>query len=106
VGGELVAGPVFEEVDPARLSEQLWLAVPKPLRSPQANDPTTVKLESRRGVRFFFRGDSKRALQHVKDIAAEVQAAGQTMSDKIWITPLSLWRDSPNFLAEYWVELK
>jgi hypothetical protein len=104
--GELVVGSICEEVDPAKHKMQLWLAVPKTLRLSQKYDLTAVKTELRHGVRFYFRGDSKQALAHLKEIAGEIKATGRIMSDKVWVTPLSLWRDSPNYLAEYWVELK
>jgi len=104
--GELVDGPVYEELDLARQKLRFWLTVPKTLRPSSNDDPTTVKLEPRRGVRFYFKGNSKAAEQHIRDIAAEVKAAGHVMSDKVWVKPLSLWHDAPNYLAEYWIELK
>jgi hypothetical protein len=104
--GELVDGPVYDEMDFSGQKTRFWLEIPKALRPLKLDDVTLVKREPRQGVRFYFRGDAKAALQHLKDVAAEVQATGRVLSDKVWVTPLSLWRNSPNYLAEYWVELK
>jgi len=104
--GELVDGPVLKELDTAKHTMTLWLAMPKTLRIQSKPDSSTIKMDARKVVRFYFRGESKRGLEHIKVITSEVKESGHSMSDKIWVTQLSLWNNSPTSLTEYCIELK
>jgi hypothetical protein len=104
--GEIVDSPVRLEFDPVTGSATLWLAEPTQLRSTRNPDLSLVTLPARKVVRFYFRGKTANALEHLKTIVPDVAAAGLHLSDKVWITPLSLWRGSPGYVAEYWVETR
>jgi predicted esterase len=102
--GEIVDSPIRGEMDLSTHLATLWLAVPKALHAGQPPDPSIVVLPQSRYVRFYFRGKIQQALDHVQEIRPEIEAAGNPLSGKVWITLLSGWRESPATIAEYWVE--
>jgi pimeloyl-ACP methyl ester carboxylesterase len=104
--GELVDSPVRWEMDPQAHLTTFWLAAPATLHPSGQPDPTLIVLPASRYVRFFFRGEIKQALAHADAVRAQAGAGGQRLGDKVWMTPLSIWQDSPEAIAEYWVELK
>jgi poly(3-hydroxybutyrate) depolymerase len=104
--GEMADAPLRLEMDPVSGEGVVWLAAPLRLRTSKDADPSLVVLPSRWVGRFYFRGQIPKALEHAKAVSAELAGAGRQPSGKVWITPLSLWRDSPGYIAEYWVELR
>lgn len=102
--GLLVDAPLCQEFggDPATMT--LWLALPAALAG--AADPSAVRREPMRIARFYFRGTREEGLAHAAAIAPQLAAAGAAPSGKVWVTPLSLWQDSPRGIAEYGVELR
>jgi hypothetical protein len=104
--GERVDAPLRMEIDPASGDGVVWLAAPLRLRTSRDPDPSLVTLPARSFVRFYFRGEVPKALEHLKAVSAEAAAAGHPPAGKVWVTPLSLWRDSPGFISEYWVETR
>jgi pimeloyl-ACP methyl ester carboxylesterase len=101
--GELVDAPLRGELDLATHLTTLWLAVPRTLHAGQPADPSIVTLPQSRFVRFYFRGTLKAGLDHVEAIRPEVEAAGNPMNGKVWITALTIWHNTPNSIAEYWI---
>ena len=104
--GETVDSPVRLERDLKTGSTVLWLAEPVSLRKTANPDPSLVILPARNVVRFYFRGKTADALEHLKGIASELAESGHPISDTVWITPLSLWRGSPGYIADYWAEMR
>ena len=104
--GELADAPISQRRDLKTISASLWMATPRTLRRNAGPDPTATILPSAGYVRFFFRGSTEKALAHLADISAEVEAAGHHLSDTVWITPLTLWPEAPTSVAEYRVQLK
>lgn len=104
--GELADSPIILKRDLTTKSGSLWMATPRTLRRNAGPDPTATILPSAGYVRFFFRGSTEKALAHLADISAEVEAAGHHLSDTVWVTPLTLRPDSPTSVAEYRVQLK
>jgi len=104
--GEVVDSPVRIETDMTATSATLWLAEPSTLRRTPNPDPTLVLLPARSYMRFYFRGRTKAALEHLNAIAPAIAASGHPLIGKVWITPLSLWRGSPGSISEYWVETR
>jgi len=103
--GELVDAPVRQELDPTTNVSTLWLAVPKSLHAAGSPDPSIVVVPGSRCFRFYFRGETQKALDHLKAITPELEAAGHTLSGKVWITYLSIWQNTPGSIAEYCVEI-
>jgi hypothetical protein len=101
--GEMADAPLRLEVDPATGGGVVWLGVPLRLRTTKDPDPSLETLPPLSVARFYFRGLVPKALEHAKAVAAELAGAGRRPSGRVWVTPLSLWRDSPGFIAEYWV---
>jgi hypothetical protein len=104
--GELVDGAVRYKLDTAKHIMNLWLPVPKTTRVLSNPDTAAISLNDRKVVRFYFNGEQKLALRHIKDIASEVKSAGYSLSDKIWITQLSARRRPLGSFAEYCVEIE
>jgi pimeloyl-ACP methyl ester carboxylesterase len=105
--GELVDAPLQQEMDLKTRTARLWLAVPTTLQPGARADSTTVAVPPARYVQFYYRGKTADALVHLASVAAEVAAAGHTpRKGTAWITPLSLWRDTANYLAEYRLEVE
>jgi hypothetical protein len=102
--GELVDSPVRWEMDQGTHLTTFWLAVPRTLHAAGPEDPSIIVLHGSRFVRFYFRGEIKRALDHLQAIRPEIEAGGHTLSGKVWLTPLSLWQDTSAAIAEYWIE--
>ncbi|HWA84611.1 MAG TPA: hypothetical protein VG710_00190 [Opitutus sp.] len=105
--GERVDAPVVIQADPKANQATLWLAVPKTLHpAGRAADATTTTRPAGRSIRFYFRGPTKDALAHAAQVITEAQAAGHHVhGDEVWITPLSLWFDTPGYIAEYRLHL-
>lgn len=104
--GERVDSPIIMQIDPKSSQAILWLAVPKTLHP--AGQPSDATLATRPGghsLRFYFRGPTNDALAHVAQVMAEARAAGHHPRDEVWLTPLSLWSDTPNYLSEIRVPL-
>ena len=95
--------PILQLYLPEQPDLTLWLAVPASLASEA--DPTFVKTNARNVVRYYFQGSYKDGLEHAKKIGSEVAASGKTLSGTVWVTPLSLWQNTPRGIAEYWAEL-
>lgn len=101
--GEMADAPLRLEMDPASGDGVVWLAAPLRLRTSKDPDPSLVTIPARTVLRFYFRGPTAKALEHLKAVSAEAASAGHPVAGKVWITPLSLWRDSPGYIAEYWI---
>jgi predicted esterase len=101
--GEMADAPLRLETDAATGDGVVWLCAPLRLRTSRDPDPTLETLPAFSVARFYFRGQVPKALEHARAVAAELAGAGRKTSGKVWVTPLSLWRDSPGFIAEYWV---
>jgi hypothetical protein len=105
--GELVDSPIRRELDVAANLTTLWLATPATLHRSGQADPSAVGFPSTRVVRFYFRGETQKAIEHLQSVKAEAQAAGFGLSGRVWATSLSIWwQESPVAIAEYWAELK
>ncbi len=104
--GELADAPIIQKRAPKTNVMTLWLATPKTLRLNAAPDPAATIVPPARYVRFYFRGTTAKALAHLADVAAEIEAADNHLSEAIWITPLTLWPETETYVAEYRVQLK
>jgi predicted esterase len=105
--GELVASPVELVMDLQTQATHVRLAVPRTLRTAAPADPTTVNASPGKYVRFYFRGQIKDALAHLAAVGTEVSTAGlRPTVGTVWITPLSLWYNTPGFIAEYRMALQ
>ncbi|MFA5265138.1 MAG: hypothetical protein WC378_15050 [Opitutaceae bacterium] len=105
--GEQIDAPLLKKMDLLSQHSSTWLAVPKSsLRTTPVDVPDTQKLQARKAISFVFKGKREDALKHLEAIKPELQAAGISLSDTLWIKPLNLWQFSPNGIAEYSVELK
>lgn len=105
--GERVDAPVVMQVNPKTDQTIFWLGVPKTLHpSGEPADPTIQSRPAGRSVRFYFRGSNKDALAHLAQVTAEAQAAGHPLAGDVWVTPLSLWFDTPSYIAEYRVRIE
>ena len=104
--GDIADSPVRFETDTAAGQSVLWLAAPLRLRTSKDPDPSLTTLPARSVVRYFFRGPTAKGMEHLKAISADVTSSGRALSGKVWITPLSIWRDSPTYIAEYWAEIR
>jgi pimeloyl-ACP methyl ester carboxylesterase len=103
--GEIVDSLLRAEADPATRLATLWLAVPKTLHNAQPPDPSIVVLPETRFVRFYLKGSIQQGLDHMEAIRPGMVAAGHHPTGKVWITPLSIWHDSPTSIAEYAVQV-
>lgn len=104
--GELVDEPVRQRITVSMRSMSLWLACPKTLRPLPRDNPSTVTVEPRKAVRFYFLGGSEQALAHVREMTPLIRAASHVVSDIVWITPLSKWWDSASGVGECSIELQ
>jgi hypothetical protein len=105
--GELVDSPIRRELDAKTGLATLWLAVPKSLHGAAAAAASIVDFPSSRVVRFYFRGLSQAALAHLQAVREESEAAGYSLTGRVWSTSLSIaWQDSPEVIAEYWIEIE
>jgi pimeloyl-ACP methyl ester carboxylesterase len=103
--GLLVDEPIRQVFGPGRSRATLWLEVPPALAPQAASDSSVVHVDARKAARFYFRGTYRDGLAHADLIAPKVAASGRTFSGTVWVTPLSLWQNSPRGIAEYSVEL-
>jgi hypothetical protein len=103
--GLLVDEPIRQVFGPGRSRATLWLEVPPALAPQAASDSSVVHVDARKAARFYFRGTYRDGLAHADLIAPQVAASGRTFSGTVWVTPLSLWQNSPRGIAEYSVEL-
>ena len=103
--GLQVDAPVLQQHNLKTHAVRFWLAAPKTLHADPRINSTTVALPAARYVRFYFRGPTQHALEHLATVMAEATAAGHRLrAETVWITPLSLWRESPTAIAECRVE--
>ena len=103
---ETVDASIVQKLDVRTNAVTLWLPVPKSLRTSGNLDATAVARPATQCVRFYFRGETRQALAHLASLKAEVGAAGLHLSEEVWITPLSLWRETAGYIAEYRMEIK
>jgi hypothetical protein len=103
--GLLVDRPVRGLYDHSETKLTLWLAVPAPLEADAAKDSSAVAETAHRVARLYFRGTVADGLLHAEAVGAELRARGEPVSGRIWVTPLSLWQNTPRGIGEYWVEL-
>jgi hypothetical protein len=105
--GELVDSPIRRELDTKTNLTTLWLAVPKSLHTAGLADPSVVDFPPTQVLRFYFRGETQKALDHLQAVRAEAEAGGHALSGRIWITSLSVWwQESPVAISELWEEAK
>lgn len=99
--GELVDAPLVRQYDAATHMTTLWLAVPKRLQHDSAVDASVAIRPASSAVRFYFKGDLSRALDHIESIRREVEAQGHKLTGTVWITSLSMWwQVTPDGIAE------
>ena len=103
---EMAGPPFMEKLDRQTGKVTLWLEVPRMLRTGFRPDANAITRPAAQYVRFYLRGDTKSAQAHLAQIAAEVEGAGHHLSDELWITPLTLWPETPTAIAEYRVAVK
>lgn len=103
--GLLVDSPVIQKLNTTNNTMSLWLAVPKTLTPNPVLDSSVIKMEHRTALRFYFRGNLRQALEHIKDASKEAHAKGYSISDIIWINHLSGRGRSSGTLDEYIIEL-
>lgn len=105
--GELVDSPLQQERDLKPHTVRFWLAIPKTLQPDPRLDSTAVDLPPAKYVRFYFRGETEKALAHLATVAAEAEAAGHRLrSETVWIIPLSLRPETATHIAEYRLEIE
>jgi len=105
--GALVDAPLMIEQDLGSPTARMWLAVPRSLRANAVPEEGAAALPSARYLRFYFRGTTARALDHLDKISPDAESAGHhRVPGTAWITPLSLWPDAPSHIAEYRVRLQ
>jgi hypothetical protein len=105
--GLRVDSPAFQQHNLKSHEVRFWLAAPKLLHADPRINEATVALAPARYVRFYFRGPTEQALKHLASVEAEAMTAGNRLhADTVWITRLSLWRESPTSIAEYRVEIE
>ncbi|HEY4301393.1 MAG TPA: hypothetical protein VGM73_10990 [Candidatus Didemnitutus sp.] len=102
--GERVDAPVVMQLDPKTNQTRFWLPKPKSLHA-RPPDTTAAAIPATRALRFYFRGPTSDALAHLARVTSEAEAAGHHVRSDVWITPLSLWPDTPGYVAEYRVEV-
>jgi pimeloyl-ACP methyl ester carboxylesterase len=105
--GDLVDSPIRREMEANSNLTTLWLAVPKSLHNSGQTDPSTVDFPRTQVERFYFRGETQRALAHLKEIDGGADAGGHALSGRIWVTSMSIWwQEGPLAIAECWAEIK
>ena len=105
--GALVDAPLIIEQELGSPTARLWLAVSPTLRAGAVPEAGAAALPSARYLRFYFRGTTARALDHLERISPDAEAAGHhRVPGTVWITPLSLWPDAPSYIAEYRIRLQ
>jgi pimeloyl-ACP methyl ester carboxylesterase len=104
--GELVDAPIRQEMDKDTKLTTLWLAVPRTLHKAGPADSSVVDFPTTRVLRFYYRGEARKALDHLQSIRAEAEAKGHVLSGRIWMTSLSIaWQESPEAIGECWAEI-
>ncbi|HEY5078404.1 MAG TPA: hypothetical protein VII43_01100, partial [Opitutaceae bacterium] len=98
--GLLVGSPIRQRYENDQRSLTLWLAVPA-----EMGPDTGAKAGPRAVARFYFQGTYRDGFAHARQIEPEVTAGGNRPSGIVWVTPLSLWQNTPRGIAEYWIEL-
>jgi pimeloyl-ACP methyl ester carboxylesterase len=105
-GGELVDAPIRREVEKNTKLPTLWLAIPRTLHKAGPSDSSVVDFPASRVLRFYYRGETRKALDHLQAITAQAGAQGHLLTGRIWITPLSIsWQESPDAIGECWAEI-
>jgi hypothetical protein len=104
--GESVDAPVRFEADLNTGESTAWLVAPNRLSKSAYSEPSLVMLPARHVVRFYCRGLPTKAFAHVHELVREIVASGHTIAnDHVWITGLVGPSDTPDFLAEYWIDI-
>ncbi len=103
--GQMADSPVLEKMDRKTNVTTLWMATPKTLRTGGKTEGSAIEQPGAQFVRFYCRGTTQQALAHLAGITAEIEAAGHHLSNELWITPLTLWPETPGAIAEYRVRL-
>ena len=105
--GELVDSPVELLLNVQSGAMTVRLAVPRTLRTTAAEFPAAVRSPPVKCIRFYFRGPVKDALAHLAAIETEVSSVGlHPAQGAVRITPMTLWYNTPGFIAEYGVVLQ
>jgi pimeloyl-ACP methyl ester carboxylesterase len=98
--GLLVGSPIRQRYQPDLQTVTLWLAVPAEAGPDPSAKPGPLSV-----ARYYFQGTYKDGLSRAKEITSQVAGSGKIPSGFVWITPLSLWQNTPRGIAEYWIEL-
>jgi hypothetical protein len=106
-GNELVDSPVELMLDLPAQTTKVRLPVPRSLRTNAPTYPAAVNAPPGKYVRFYFRGPIKDALAHLAAVAKAARTEGLRPEEgTVGITPLTLWYDTPGFIAEYRMDLR
>jgi pimeloyl-ACP methyl ester carboxylesterase len=97
--GDAVDSPLMFEIDRGTGAATPWLALPRTLHA-AAPDPTAVDLPAALFVRFYGKGPIPGAFEHLAAIKAELAAQGHFPKGSVWITPLSMWWETPEGIYE------
>jgi len=97
--------PIVQRHDLAAHTVSLWLPTPRTLRRGQGPDPASTVLPAARYLRFYFRGPTDKAVAHTASLTSAAAASGQQTTDIVWVTPITLWPDTADYVAEYRVQL-
>ncbi len=103
--GERVDSPLIERLETKSNLVTFWLAAPGRLQRNDAPPAGTVAVPAARYIRWYFRGETPKALEHAARVAAEAHDHGPATTAVVWITPMSLWPETPSYLAEYRIEI-
>ena len=105
--GELVDAPVELVLNLQTQTTRARLAVPRALRTNAPAFPAAGAAPSAKYVRFYFRGPMKDAFARLAAVETEARTAGlHPAQGTVWMTPLTLWYNTPGFIAEYRIELR
>jgi pimeloyl-ACP methyl ester carboxylesterase len=105
--GELADSPVQLERDLKNHTVRYWLAIPRTLQPDPRMASSAIEVPAAKYLRFYFRGETEKALAHLATVVAEAEAAGHRLrSESVWITPLSLRPGTATHIAEYRIQIE
>lgn len=105
--GEQVDSPLQLEMDLKNHTVRYRLAIPRTLQPSAPLAATAVEVPPAKYVRFYFRGETEKALAHLTTVVAEAEAAGHRLrSETVWITPLSLRYGTATHIAEFRIQIE